>query len=55
MSCSSNAQELIEAKRVLYGLLLRKEDPSYAEIKVMYELIFDSDIQKLVQKALNIS
>lgn len=44
--------ELIEAKKMLYGLLLSKDKNKLtdSEIKIMYELTFDNDIQDILRK-----
>lgn len=44
--------ELIEAKRKLYGLLLRLPNPTDKEIDIMYELSLDSDIREILSNAI---
>ena len=44
--------ELAEAKRKLYSLLLLKKDWTDIEIQIGYYLTCDYDIQKILQEAL---
>ena len=44
--------EIVEAKRKLYGLLLRLPNPTDKEIDIMYELSMDIDMQKVLQRNL---
>lgn len=42
----------IEAKKNLYGILLKISDPTNSEINIMYELSKDSDIQNILSENL---
>ena len=44
--------ELIEAKKKLYGLLLKLSNPTDKEIDIMYELSMDKDIQKILSDSI---
>jgi hypothetical protein len=40
--------EIIEAKKKLFGLLLKLPNPTDKEIDIMYELSMDNDIRKIL-------
>jgi hypothetical protein len=44
--------ELAEAKRRLYGLLLQKKDMTDNEVNIAYYLACDEDIQKIIIESL---
>ena len=44
--------EIIEAKKKLYGLLLKLSNPTDKEIDIMYELSMDKDIRKILSNNL---
>ncbi len=45
--------EIVEAKKKLYGLLLKLANPTDKEVDIMYELSMDNDIRKVLQQHFN--
>jgi len=44
--------ELIEAKKKLYGLLIKLKKPTEREIDIMYDLSRDTDIQRILRNSI---